>query len=84
MKNSNNDNNRLFKYTMEITEDDLDDYVASEPKEMQDGRTGTVVEFYGINEEVLVSNIMEQISKRLILFKELAIKQVKMLVYLRL
>ena len=43
----------------QIAENGLDDYAASEPKELQDGSTGTVVEFDDINEEVLVSEIIE-------------------------
>ena len=66
-----NDDNRTFKYTIEIAENGLDDYAASEPKELQDGSTGTVVEFDDINEEVLVSEIIEFVKTDFAWFIEL-------------
>ena len=66
-----NDDNRTFKYTIEIAENGLDDYAASEPKELQDGSTGTVVEFDDINEEVLASEIIEFVKTDFAWFIEL-------------
>lgn len=56
------DGDRILKYTIEITENGLDDYEASEPIETQDSYTGTIVEFEGIKEEILLSDILEFIK----------------------
>ena len=50
---------KLFSYSIEISENDLDDYSASEPQEVSSGETGTVVEFESIKEEVIYSDIIE-------------------------
>lgn len=56
------DGDRILKYTIEITENGLDDYETSAPIEIQESNTGTVVEFEGIKEEILLSDILEFIK----------------------
>ncbi len=50
---------KFFRYSIEISENDLADYSASEPQEVSSGETGTVVEFESIKEEVIYSDIIE-------------------------
>lgn len=53
------DGDKILQYTIEITENGLDDYEASNPIEVQSACTGTIVEFDGIKEEILMSDILE-------------------------
>ena len=49
----------FYQYSIEISESGLDDYSTSEPKEVTDCETGTVVEFVNIKETILCSDIIE-------------------------
>lgn len=50
---------KLFRYSIEITENDLENYSASEPQEVMNCETGTVVEFESIKEDILYGDIIE-------------------------
>lgn len=50
---------KLFQYSIQISENGLDDYSATEPKEVTKCETGTVVKFENIREEILYSDIIE-------------------------
>lgn len=50
---------KMFRYSIEISENDLDDYSASEPQEVMNCETGTVVEFESIKEDILYGDIIE-------------------------
>ncbi|MCI8448296.1 MAG: hypothetical protein HFH30_07845 [Eubacterium sp.] len=69
------DGDRTFKYTIVITEKALNDYTTSIPVEIEDGTTGTVVEFDGIKEEILLSSILEFIKIDFAWFIELNAKR---------
>lgn len=51
--------NKLFCYTIEILENDLDDFSTTIPQEVSNCETGTIVEFEGIKEAILRSDIIE-------------------------
>lgn len=50
---------KMFRYSIEISENDLENYKASEPKEVMDSETGTIVEFESIKEDILYGDIIE-------------------------
>lgn len=56
------EDNKLFRYSIEISENGLDDYSASEPQQVFNGETGTVVEFESIKDEVIYSDIIEYLK----------------------